>query len=608
MYMLMFNENIRVKNTAHNINILTVPEFQEIYFDIYELELNGSKYIAEKIDEYKGSPVISIPLVIEGKEYTAPFVLQQGEFSAFFNKDNASFVQDGSHKENIENIVDDLLTLEDIAPDDFNEVVFKNKESLLEDIQKARRFERKDSKNLDQKNLEEASKQLTDRLEKIVDNRIKSVTESNNNLNQTTRDDCINLIIERENSILSAIEQLKTDVPNIVIKEKNGAIKEIDLKAVKKELEKSIASKFTTELSSLKRLIELSSGGGSVAVQYANGGTMNGSLNVNGAILSGGRDLNDVFDDLFDNLIVPALSGDIYLTKTGGTITGNLSVNGTTNLSSSTNWYNIPYSFEGTNQITVNGNTGVLTLSSLYSNVLESSAKVNPLYIPTTTYFNTTSTYSVQGTLEEIVANNAYDVSNCQIGLSADQIQLDSLNNRVGALYSYLVQNFDKNIVATSNSIGSFIANEWSSTLGLTPGNTIILSAANIAYILGNSDGSGINDYFELNLKPNYLFYKTGLQDYALLDAFPLSAMKSSKYVLQVEDITTGDIYYGEINLVANNAIVVASEYSSNHTTEYPFVEFGASILNQRVCLSAIAMDAHTMSNFVFKGNRTNFF
>ena len=301
--MLMFNENIRVKDTAHNINILTVPEFQEIYFDIYELELNGSKYIAEKIDEYKGSPVISIPLVIEGKEYTAPFVLQQGEFSAFFNKDNASFVQDGSHKENIENIVDDLLTLEDIAPDDFNEVVFKNKESLLEDIQKARRFERKDSKNLDQKNLEEASKQLTDRLEKIVDNRIKSVTESNNNLNQTTRDDCINLIIERENSILSAIEQLKTDVPNIVIKEKNGAIKEIDLKAVKKELEKSIASKFTTELSSLKRLIELSSGGGSVAVQYANGGTMNGSLNVNGAILSGGRDLNDVFDDLFDKII-----------------------------------------------------------------------------------------------------------------------------------------------------------------------------------------------------------------------------------------------------------------------------------------------------------------
>ena len=605
--MLMFNENIRVKNTTHNINILTVPEYQEIYFDIYELELNGSKYIAEKIDEYKGSPVLSIPLVIEGKEYTAPFVLQQGVFSAFFNKANASFIQDVVHKENIENIVDDLLALEDIDSDDFNEIVFRNKESLLEDIQKAKRFDRESTKSLEQKNLEEASKQLTDRLEKIVDNRIKSVTESNNNINQNTRDDCINLIIERENSILSAIEQLKTDVPNIVIKEANGSVREIDLKAVKKELEKSIAGKFTTEISSLKRLIELSSGGGgggSVAVQYANGGTMNGSLDINGRILSGGRDINDIFLSTLSQI----LSNEDYLPKTGGTVTGALSVAGTTDLTVNTNWFNIPYSFEAANEIIVDGSTEILSISSLYSDVQESSTKVRPLYSPETTYFNTTSTYNVQGTLEELIANNAYDVSSLQTVVSAEQVQIDDLNSRVSALYSYLIQNFDKNIVATSNSINSFVSNEWNSTLGLSPGSTVILSAVNIAYILGNSDGSGVNDYFELNLKPNFLFYKTGLQNYNLLDAFPLSAMKSSKYVLQVEDSYTGDIYYGEINLVANNTIVVASEYSSNHTTEYPFVEFGASIINQRVCLSAIAMNTHMMSNFIFKGNRTNFF
>ena len=605
--MLMFNENIRVKNTTHNINILTVPEYQEIYFDIYELELNGSKYIAEKIDEYKGSPVLSIPLVIEGKEYTAPFVLQQGVFSAFFNKANASFIQDVVHKENIENIVDDLLALEDIDSNDFNEIVFRNKESLLEDIQKAKRFDRESTKSLEQKNLEEASKQLTDRLEKIVDNRIKSVTESNNNINQNTRDDCINLIIERENSILSAIEQLKTDVPNIVIKEANGSVREIDLKAVKKELEKSIAGKFTTEISSLKRLIELSSGGGgggSVAVQYANGGTMNGSLDINGRILSGGRDINDIFLSTLSQI----LSNEDYLPKTGGTVTGALSVAGTTDLTVNTNWFNIPYSFEAANEIIVDGSTEILSISSLYSDVQESSTKVRPLYSPETTYFNTTSTYNVQGTLEELIANNAYDVSSLQTVVSAEQVQIDDLNSRVSALYSYLIQNFDKNIVATSNSINSFVANEWNSTLGLSPGSTVILSAVNIAYILGNSDGSGVNDYFELNLKPNFLFYKTGLQNYTLLDAFPLSAMKSSKYVLQVEDSYTGDIYYGEINLVANNTIVVASEYSSNHTTEYPFVEFGASIINQRVCLSAIAMNTHMMSNFIFKGNRTNFF
>jgi hypothetical protein len=75
-----------------------------------------------------------------------------------------------------------------------------------------------------------------------------------------------------------------------------------------------------------------------------------------------------------------------------------------------------------------------------------------------------------------------------------------------------------------------------------------------------------------------------------------------------VEDRTTGDIYYGEINVVSNNSFAVASEYSSNHTTSLPFVEFGAVLINQRVCLSAISLEDYTMSNFIFKGNRTNFF
>jgi hypothetical protein len=331
---------------------------------------------------------------------------------------------------------------------------------------------------------------------------------------------------------------------------------------------------------------------------------MNGSLDINGRILSGGRDINDIFLSTISQI----LSGEDYLPKSGGTITGLLSVNGATDLTASTNWFNIPYSFEAANEVVVDGSTEVLSISGLYSEVQESLTKVQPLYIPTTTYYNTTSTYNIQGTLEELITNNAYDVSNLQVTVSAEQLQIDNLNSRVSALYSYLIQNFDKNIVGSSNSIASFVANEWNSSLGLVPGSTVILSAANVAYILGNSDGSGVNDYFELNLKPNFLFYKTGLNDYALLDAFPLSAMKSSKYVLQVEDSVTGDIYYGEINLVANNVLVVASEYSSNHTTEFPFVEFGACILNQKVCLSAIAVYAHDMNNFIFKGNRTNFF
>lgn len=44
-----------------------------------------------------------------------------------------------------------------------------------------------------------------------------------------------------------------------------------------------------------RRILDLGGGGGSVAVQYANGGTMNGDLNVNGNYLSGGVNLLDIF-------------------------------------------------------------------------------------------------------------------------------------------------------------------------------------------------------------------------------------------------------------------------------------------------------------------------
>ena len=186
--------------------------------------------------------------------------------------------------------------------------------------------------------------------------------------------------------------------------------------------------------------------------------------------------------------------------------------------------------------------------------------------------------------------------------------EVATINNYVDALYLHLIQNFERNIVATSSTIEDFVATEWSAYIGLVHGSTITLSAANKVYLLGDSDGSSSTNYTEVNLKPNFLFYRSNIGNYTVINSFPLSAMKSSKYVLQVEDTNTNDVYYGEVNVVANNTLAIASEYSSNYTTQLPFIEFGAALLNQRVCLSAVSLNGHTMSNFIIKGNRTNFF
>ena len=88
----------------------------------------------------------------------------------------------------------------------------------------------------------------------------------------------------------------------------------------------------------------------------------------------------------------------------------------------------------------------------------------------------------------------------------------------------------------------------------------------------------------------------------------PLSASNSSKYIIQVEDETDNAIFYGEVNVVSNGTIAVATEYALNHTTVFPFVEFGAEVINNRVSLSAMALEGKNMSNFTFKGNRSNLF
>jgi len=99
--MRLFSEKVTPTFTSSNLNILTVKDYQEIFFDIFEFEINGNKFIAEKISEYKGFPVVEIPLVFRGKKLTAPFVIQQGEFEVLFNENNSTFVKLESNKEEI---------------------------------------------------------------------------------------------------------------------------------------------------------------------------------------------------------------------------------------------------------------------------------------------------------------------------------------------------------------------------------------------------------------------------------------------------------------------------------------------------------------------------
>jgi hypothetical protein len=596
--MRLFSEKVVPTFTSSNLNILTVEDFQEIFFDVFEFEINGKKFVAEKVSEYKGSPVVDVPLVLEGKEFTAPFVLQTGKFEILFNKNNSTFVKEvvneqqelvieyvdkdeevediifekkedilreiaqarhsavryveklkqqkineaaqyfdekkksldveineskkdlldeffsivsnikseffefnetereklsafieGSILELANQLVESIEEKQDVAEKRFNEqlndlatnilsgVLLKeinaNNDKSVKDINERfalitsnlktlLRSERDQiDENVNNKlrefnesivNLEKTNIELNDQINKgdnralsrignvktqleeaianntsaiinrlesaeeevkelhtsktqleesiidsastllarvdeaenkirtFYDEKISLIEEKVEDLTSDSKQYFLNLVNESKQSLLNEIANIKVDVPNIVIEKSNGK-QEVDLKGIKNELEKIIGTRFSNELQSLKRLIEMSSGGGSVAKQFAAGGTMEGTLNVTGQYLSAGVDLLTIFasggsgddnvntlvrsnsaywDEAYNTSVVYQSNSASYATidfanskffpLSGGTITGatvinnNLTVNGNLTATGTTTFNNTVFS------------------------------------------------------------------------------------------------------------------------------------------------------------------------------------------------------------------------------------------------------------------------
>ena len=84
--MRLFSEKVSPTLTDSPLNIIKVQDFSEIFFGVYEIEINKNKYPVEKISEHNGDPVVSIPVEMGGKIANYPFVLTKGKFEVIFNE------------------------------------------------------------------------------------------------------------------------------------------------------------------------------------------------------------------------------------------------------------------------------------------------------------------------------------------------------------------------------------------------------------------------------------------------------------------------------------------------------------------------------------------
>lgn len=461
--------------------------------------------------------------------------------------------------------------------------------------------------------------EFTSRIEKAEQNvkdyyhaKIKMVEESV--FSNIRKEEIIDVVKKSKAQIIAELNDAR-DLKQQVISFVKEATEDYDpVKGNKnflKSIEKRIDVKFQEEMRNIRRITEMASGGGTVATQYANGGTMNGSLDIQGNILSGGVDITTLFSagggsgsgevgpgtvnnfsiftstsGIGDSVMSQTITGvdivsDLHITG-DSTITGNLSVLG--------DFTYIDSVVSTTSALSVINNG---TSPALYA---EQSGAGEPI----------AKFIDSEGGAVTIGDGGALAANSLSATGRVEATNITTIENKVEGLYSYLINNFDTNQVTTATDLSDFVTNY--PKVGLSPGDVITLSAINTAYILGDNDGSANSDWLEVNLKPNFLFYRGNMSDYATLDCVPLSSAKSSKYIIQVEDNSDGALFYGEVNVVSDGTIAVATEYALNHTTVFPFVEFGAEVLGDRVCLSAVALEGKDMSNFTFKGNRSNLF
>jgi hypothetical protein len=169
--MKLFSEKVTPTFTNSSFNILQVENFSEIFFDVYEIELNKIKYPVEKISSFRGNPVVSVPVVIGEKEQKYPFILTKGNCNIIFNENNIYIPSEDN--ENVELVSEQII--HEVEPDiegfeDISIPEFEIEDTITEDA--------KASLKLDiAKQLKEAKKTAAEYAEKIKSQKINEATQ-----------------------------------------------------------------------------------------------------------------------------------------------------------------------------------------------------------------------------------------------------------------------------------------------------------------------------------------------------------------------------------------------------------------------------------------------
>jgi hypothetical protein len=171
--MRIFTENVNFISTSGDKNILQIENYEEVFFDVYEISINGKKFISEKIGEYEKKPIVKIPVEIDGIKKEYPFILNEGKFQIVFNEQN-ELIQE-SVEENIPAITEEFDEVEEYSKESFEKELIdiqEKKNKILEYIENVKKTAKQQTDEYNKNQLkileqqkEENKKQLKSLLE-----------------------------------------------------------------------------------------------------------------------------------------------------------------------------------------------------------------------------------------------------------------------------------------------------------------------------------------------------------------------------------------------------------------------------------------------------------
>lgn len=136
--MRLFSEEVKVTSSNSPRNILQVKDFSEVFFGVFEVQINENKYVVEKISEENGNPIVCILVENDDTKAQYPFLLLKGKQEIYFNPDSEPVE---IFESKIENQEDEDLEIEKVIEESFDnpEIFEDKKQQILEEIKRVKR-------------------------------------------------------------------------------------------------------------------------------------------------------------------------------------------------------------------------------------------------------------------------------------------------------------------------------------------------------------------------------------------------------------------------------------------------------------------------------------